>query len=110
MVENRGSRGSATRSLQFENDRVRVTEWQFAPGEAAGWHVHQCDYVMIPVTDGVVDLDDGTTVTKAEFTAGRSLFLRAGVEHDVVNRSEDELIFVEVELVDNAGNAGERAP
>ena len=33
----------AVPTVQVDNDRVRVTEWRFAPGAATGWHRHEFD-------------------------------------------------------------------
>ncbi len=85
-------------NVQVDNDRVRVTEWRFAPAAATGWHRHEFDYVIVPVTTGTLQLDDGTTVSEARLEAGRSYYRPAGVEHDVVNASGHEFAFVEIEF------------
>lgn len=84
--------------MQIDNERSRVTQWRFAPGEATGWHRHEHDYVIVPVTAGTLLLDDGSQTAEAELEAGRSYFRNAGIEHDVVNGGDGELVFVEVEL------------
>jgi mannose-6-phosphate isomerase-like protein (cupin superfamily) len=82
-----------------DNDRVRVTEWVFAPGAATGWHVHEMDYVITPVTSQPVDLEDAEgNLTRVEMIAGQSYFREAGVAHDVINAGPGELRFVETEL------------
>lgn len=88
----------AVPSLHLENERVRVTEWRFTPGAATGWHRHEFDYVIVPVTSGTLHLDNGDSVTEAELVAGLPYFRPAGVEHDVVNAGAADLSFVEVEL------------
>lgn len=90
---------SAQATLQAENERTRVTQWRFAPGAATGWHRHQYDYVVVPLTTGTLKLvhADGSAVL-SQLTAGQSYFRRAGVEHDVVNASPHEFVFVEIEL------------
>ena len=40
----------------IDNERVRVTEWRFAPGAATGWHRHAMDYVVVPMLDGELEL------------------------------------------------------
>ena len=44
------TRELAVATVMVDNARVRVTEWAFAPGAATGWHVHEFDYVITPVT------------------------------------------------------------
>lgn len=88
----------AQSTLQLENERVRVTEWRFAPGAATGWHRHQFDYVVVPMTTGKLLLKEPGGERTAELTAGVSYSRGAGVEHDVINTNDYEFVFVEVEL------------
>jgi quercetin dioxygenase-like cupin family protein len=90
----------ATASVQIDNDNVRVTQWRFAPGEATGWHRHEHDYVIVPMTTGPLTIvgPDGS-VQSSELSAGVSYFREAGVEHDVINRNDFEFVFMEIELV-----------
>ena len=43
---------AAKSEVQVDTPEVRVTEWRLAPGSATGHHVHQMDYVIVPVTSG----------------------------------------------------------
>jgi quercetin dioxygenase-like cupin family protein len=88
----------AASTVQVDNDRVRVTEWRFASGEATGWHRHEVDYVVVPIVGGRLRLEGKDETTEAELVAGRAYFRGAGIEHDVINAGEGELVFVEVEL------------
>jgi quercetin dioxygenase-like cupin family protein len=85
-------------TVQVDNDRVRVTEWRFAPGAATGWHRHEHDYVIVPLGTGRLRVVSGQGESTAELSAGQADFRVAGVEHDVVNASSDEFAFVEVEV------------
>lgn len=89
---------SAVPTVQIDNDTVRVTEWRFAPGAATGFHRHEFEYVVVPLTTGrlAVEGADGSVTT--ELTAGRSYTRPAGVEHDVRNANAFEFVFVEVEI------------
>lgn len=85
-------------TVHVDNEKVRVTEWVFGPGDATGWHRHELDYVITPVTNGQVRVvGPDKTSTDAEMIAGQSYFREAGVEHDVINAGDGELRFVEVE-------------
>ncbi|MFF0187711.1 cupin domain-containing protein [Streptomyces sp. NPDC005244] len=90
---------TARASVQHEDEQVRVTRWDFEPGESTGRHVHAYDYVVVPVTDGRTDVitPDGTT-TVSELRAGESYARHAGGEHEVVNAGNSALAFVEIEL------------
>lgn len=91
-------RSAATSDKQTDNERVRVTEWRFASGAATGWHRHEFDYVIVPLTTGRLLLVDATGERHSELEAGKTYFRSAGVEHDVINANDFEFRFVEVEL------------
>jgi quercetin dioxygenase-like cupin family protein len=91
-------RPQARPTVQVDNDRVKVTEWRFAPGAETGWHRHAFDYVIVPIKDGRLKLFDGRQESIADLAAGRSYYRPAGVEHNVINANDYEFAFVEVEL------------
>ena len=93
------SREPAIPTILIDNDRVRVTEWRFPPGSATGWHKHGMDYIVTPMTTGVlsIEVSDGTA-TDVNLVAGRPYFRQIGVEHDVVNVNAFEFVFIETEL------------
>ena len=83
----------------IDNERVRVTEWRFAPGAATGWHRHDYDYVVVPMLDGKLRIvTAGGKETIAELKQGVPYFRNVGVEHDVINANDYEFAFVEVEM------------
>ena len=90
---------TAKSTLQHDNDRTRVTLWEFAPGAATGWHRHEMDYVIVPLTTGKLKLwgSDGVE-NETDLTAGVSYFREAGVEHDVINANDFDFTFLEVEF------------
>ena len=90
--------GGARATVQIDNERVRVTEWRFAPGEATGHHRHELDYVVVPLSTGRLELRGPQGVTLAELVTGRPYFRGAGVEHDVANPNAFEFAFVEIEI------------
>jgi len=89
----------ATPNTQIDNARTRVTEWRFAPGAETGVHIHEYDYVVVPIHDGVLKniAPDGTE-SFAELKAGVSYFREKGVHHNVINANDFEFSFVEVEF------------
>ena len=53
--------GGAVGTVLIENERVRVTRWDFPnPGDCTGWHRHDYDYVVVPLFDGDLRIDNGT--------------------------------------------------
>ena len=71
---------TAVSTLQLETDRVRVTEWRFAPGAATGWHRPEFDYVVVPMTTGKLLLKEPGGERTADLTAGISYARETGVE------------------------------
>jgi len=95
---------TATPVVHIDDDRFRVTEWQFAPGAETGWHRHGHDYVIVPLCDGTLSLDlpEGQKA-EAKLIQGVPYSRRVGVEHNVINGSNSQpLAFLEVEVVDDA--------
>lgn len=88
----------ATSTVLIDNDRVRVTRWHFTPGAATGWHVHEYDYVIVPLTDGTLELVEPDGTRDSLLSVGAPYFREAGVEHDVVNANDHDFTFVEIEL------------
>jgi len=91
-------RKRAAATIQIDNERVRVTEWRFAPDAETGWHRHEYDYVIVPQTSGSLLLEsrDGTSLSALQ--SGKPYFRQSGVEHNVINATATEFVFIEVEL------------
>jgi quercetin dioxygenase-like cupin family protein len=93
----------AVPTVQVDNERVRVTEWRFAPGAETGVHIHQLDYTVVPLSDGRLQIVSPQGEEQfAELKLGACYFRKAGVHHNVINASTFEFAFIEVELK-NAG-------
>ena len=90
--------GSAKAVKHIENDRVIVTEYRFAKGDNTGWHRHAHDYVIVPLLDGRLKLVTSEGESFAAMKKGAPYFRNAGVEHDVVNATDGDYAFIEVEL------------
>ena len=89
----------AVPTVQIDNERVIATEWRFAPNAETGWHLHQHDYVVVPLLDGTLRIEglDGAK-TDVVLQRGVSYARSAGIEHNVVNANDFEFAFVEIEL------------
>jgi len=88
----------AVPTVKIDNDRVRVTEWRFAPGAATGFHRHEYAYVVVPMTTGTLASSGPAGDATAALVTGEPSFRPAGVEHDDVNANHYEFVFVEIEL------------
>lgn len=84
--------------MQVNNERVIVTEWRFAPGAETGHHVHAYDYVVVPLTSGILRLQEPGGTRDARLEIGVSYARPAGVSHNVINANAHEFRFVEIEL------------
>jgi beta-alanine degradation protein BauB len=91
-------RPQARPTVQVENERAIVTEWRFAPGAETGWHRHEYDYVVVPQTNGELLLERQDGNAFSQLVAGSAYFRSAGVEHNVVNNSSHEVVFIEMEI------------
>ena len=83
---------------QIENERVIVTEWRFAPGAETGWHRHDHDYVVVPLTTGTLLLETADGERTADLHLGQSYARPVGIEHNVINANAFDLSFIEIEL------------
>mgnify|MGYP002785200209 FL=1 len=91
-------RAPAVATVQVDNETVKVTEWRFAPDAETGWHRHEYDYVVVPVTDGKLRLETPNGDIEADLRLGQAYSRPVGVEHNVINASGAELVFIEVEI------------
>ena len=84
--------------MQVDTAEARVTEWRLPPGSAIGHHRHEYDYVVVPITDGVMTVISASGSAQNPIKPGQSYFRKAGVEHDVRNETAREIVFVEIEI------------
>ena len=93
------TRAAAVATQLIDDDRVRVTRFDFAPGAETGWHRHGFDYVITTLTDCRMLLaEPGGNTREVLVPAGTSYRRTEGVEHNVVNGGDRMMSFVEVEL------------
>ena len=92
-------RNKAVSNIQIENKYVKVTKYFFMPGQETGMHKHLYNYIITPITDGKLLLvDKNGKESNYNLIASESYFRKAGVEHNVINYSKHNLIFIETEL------------
>jgi len=90
---------TCTATQMIDDERTRVTRFDFAPGQQTGWHRHGFDYVITAVTDCHMRLElPGDEVTEVTVPAGTAYRRSEGVEHNVVNAGDTPMSFVEVEI------------
>ena len=76
-------------NIMIDNERTRVTLWTFKPGEETGQHIHEFDYVVVPLKDGQLKIinDDNSTIL-SDLKKGISYFRNKGVSHNVINNND----------------------
>jgi beta-alanine degradation protein BauB len=85
-------------TVTIDDQQVRVTTWTFdEAGDATGPHVHEFDYIVVPVTGGTFTVTDSDGATR-EMTQQAVAPYRgtAGTAHNVV--ADGPAVFVEIEL------------
>lgn len=92
-------RPQAIPTVQIDNDKMIVTEWVFPVGAETGWHQHGYDYVVVPMLDGILQVEskDGS-ISESILQSGKSYSRSCGVEHNVINGNDFEFRFIELEL------------
>ena len=93
------ARQQATSEVLVDDDRVRVTRWDFDPGAETRWHRHGMDYVVTTITPCAFLLEEpGGGTRRVDMEAGVAYRRDEGVEHNVINAGNKPMSFVEVEL------------
>lgn len=90
----------AISSTTLDDQRVRVTTWTFqARGDTTGTHIHEYDYIVVPVTGGVFSVADAEGVIhEMEQNPAAPYRGEAGTEHTVTSTTVGSVAFVEIEL------------
>lgn len=91
---------AVTGDVQIDNGTFTVTKWTIDPGEAIPMHVHEYEYVVVPLVDETMHVTsiDGSEIV-AELRIGQSYTRPAGAEHTVANRGARPVVFVEIEKI-----------
>ena len=86
-------------NIMIDNKTTRVTEWSFKVGEETGQHIHEYDYVIVPMLDGelkIINKDGSINISKLK--KGECYFRDKGVNHNVINNNNFPYSFIEVEI------------
>ena len=97
---NPGGMVTARATIVIDDPHVRVTTWTFdEAGHATGPHVHEYDYIVVPVTGGTFMITDGDGITR-EMTEARDRLTAVTPAPTTTSsaRTDGPVVFVEVEL------------
>ena len=91
-----------TCSVKLENERVRVYEWIFKPGDKEPLHTHP-EYVVYFLTSAKVRAygPDGKVLLELEFKAGDTRWSGGPVKHVTENIGSNEIHAIIVEFKAN---------
>jgi hypothetical protein len=91
---------SARALVTVDDERIRVTTWTFEhAGDETGAHVHEYDYVVVPVSGGTFAVTDPDGATRELIQrAGTPYVGVAGTAHTVASAERAPVTFVEIEL------------
>ena len=90
----------AKANVFIDNDKVKVTEWSFEIWDSTGHHIHEYNYIVVPMLDGelkILDKDNNETISK--LIKGGAYYRDKGVEHNVFNNNNFPYSFIEIELI-----------
>lgn len=80
----------------MENDRVRVLEASFKPGDKAIMHDHP-DHVVYVLNDGKINIKSSGKTDVLDLKKGQAMFLKAQ-SHEAENTGKTDLHLLVVEL------------
>lgn len=91
---------AAVAETQIDNTIFRVTKWTIPPGDMIPMHVHEHEYVVVPLVNDRMHVtnSDGSEIA-VDLHKGQSYTRAAGAEHSVANRGSDVIVFVEIETL-----------
>ena len=88
----------AVATVLAEDDKAKITRWDFEPGATTGWHEHGMDYAVVIMSDAVMAYEIDGVVTEKDVRTGDSYIRPKGVKHDVKNAGTTKLSFIEIEM------------
>ncbi|MDM7978734.1 MAG: cupin domain-containing protein [Rhizobium sp.] len=91
------ARPPAIPTVVLDDAVTRITRWDFEPGAATGHHTHGLGYVVVPLTDCHVLIEDAEGERRVTSRAGEAYRRDAGVEHNVINGGDQPMSFIEIE-------------
>ncbi len=92
------ARPPAVSTVLHDDERSRVTRWDFEPGADTGWHRHGLAYLVIPMTDCDFLIEEAAGERRVHVAMVCHLYAAEGVEHNVVNGGTAPMSFIEVEF------------
>ena len=93
------NRTKAVDTLLIDDDRVRVTRFDFEAGSETGWHQHEYDYVITAIVDCPIMLEESDGSSREVLVPAGTAYRRVkGIKHNVINNGASQMSFIEMEL------------
>jgi quercetin dioxygenase-like cupin family protein len=78
--------------------RVRVTRFDFGPGDETGWHRHGMDYVITALTDCPMRLEESGGTVREVMVPHGTVYRPRGGRKTTINGGDAPMTFIETEL------------
>ena len=88
----------AVMTLLVDHQQTRVTRWDFEPGAETGHHTHGLAYIVVPMSDLNVRIEDASGISDRFVAQGAAYSRPAGIEHNVINGGDRPMSFIEIEI------------
>lgn len=83
-----------------ELDVATLSRHTLLPGQTTGMHQHRFDYVVVPLTDGIVTIDAERGAAAFAMQRATPYSRKAGIIHSITNTGSSVVDFIEVEFHD----------
>lgn len=85
--------------LIYEDAKSRVNRFEFEDGDETTMHLHEYNYIVVPITGGEFNVENASGELKSiSQVAGVPYAGVSGTHHNVINASRKKAVFVEIEL------------
>ena len=85
-------------TIIIENEKVKVADWRMGPDTQIGHHGHSMDYLVVALSGGELTIAGSEENIAFPLEVGVTVFGNTGDAHDVLNRGDAELRFLEIEI------------
>ena len=85
-------------TITIDNEKVKVADWRMGPDTQIGHHVHALDYLVVALSEGELTIATEDEEIAFPLEVGTTVFGNRGDAHDVLNRANKEVRFLEIEL------------
>lgn len=89
---------NATSEVLVDDERIIATKWTMNQSTETGHHTHEHDYVVVYLSNGVLTVTADAGEIEAPVTKHQLTSRPAGVSHNVMNKMDQPVEFIEIEI------------